>query len=125
MNTKVETINTKLDIAKLGIALIVVVAGIAAFYAFPEQSLLLRVVGILVAAGIAIGISLQTEKGRNTWAFIQDAQVEVRRVVWPTKEETMQTTLIVLIVVLLVSLLLWGLDWVLGELIGYLLGRGG
>ena len=85
----------------------------------------MRVVGILVAAAISIGITLQTEKGRNIWAFVQDAQVEVRRVVWPTKEETMQTTLIVLLVVVFVSLILWGLDWVLGESIGYLLGRGG
>ena len=125
MNTKVESVNTKLDVVKLAIALLIVVASIAFFYAYPEQSLLLRVVVILVAAAISIGISLQTEKGRNIWTFTQDAQIEVRRVVWPTREETTQTTLIVLLVVVFVSLILWGLDWALGESIGYLLGRGG
>ena len=125
MNTKVDTVNSKLDVLKLAIALMIVVVGIVVFYAYPEQSLLMRVIGILVAVAISIGIALQTEKGRNIWAFVQDAQVEVRRVVWPTKEETMQTTLIVILVVIFVSLILWGLDWFLSESIGYLLGRGG
>ena len=125
MNSKVETINTTLDTAKLFVALLIIVAGVAAFYVYAEQSLLFRVIGLLVGIGIAIAIAWQTEKGRNTWAFIQGAQIEVRRVVWPTRQETMQTTLIVLIVVVIVSLILWFLDWALGSMIGSLLGRGG
>ena len=53
-------------------------------------------------------IGLQTEPGRNLWNFLQDAQVEVRKVVWPTRQETTQTTLLVIAVVILAALILWG-----------------
>ena len=122
MNTKVETVAVKLDILKLFIALLILVSAIAAFYIYADESQLLRVVGLLAATGIAIGISLQTEKGRTLWAFIQDAQVEVRKVVWPTRQETLQTTLIVLVFVVIVALLLFVLDWILGGLMSWVIG---
>jgi preprotein translocase subunit SecE len=125
MNSKVETVSARLDTVKLIIALLIVAGAIAAFYIFAEHSLLVRVLGLVAAAGIAIALAIQTEKGRYIWGFFQDAQIEVRKVVWPTRDETIQTTLIVLIMVIVVSLILWGLDWVLGSVIGQLLGRGG
>ena len=125
MNSKVETANTRLDTVKLVIALLIVLGVIAAFYIFAEHSLLVRVIGLVAGAGLAIAIAMQTEKGRQTWGFFQDAQMEVRKVVWPTREETMQTTLLVIIMVIIVSLILWGLDWTLGSMISKLLARGG
>ena len=125
MNSKVETANTRLDTVKLIIALLIVLGVIAAFYIFAEHSLLVRVIGLVAGAGLAIAIAMQTEKGRQTWGFFQDAQMEVRKVVWPTRDETIQTTLLVIVMVIIVSLILWGLDWTLGSMISKLLARGG
>ena len=124
MNSKVETAGNKLDSLKLVVAVVLVVSATAAFYVYPDQSLLLRVVGLLVAVAIAAFIALQTEKGRQIWSFFQDAQIEVRKVVWPTREETVQTTLIVILMVILIAIFLWLLDMFLGWSIGLLLGRG-
>jgi preprotein translocase subunit SecE len=125
MNTKVETVAVKLDILKLFIAVLILVAAVAGFYIFADESQLLRVVGLLAASGVAIGIALQTEKGRTLWAFIQDAQVEVRKVVWPTRQETLQTTGIVIIAVIFFAIVLGILDWGLGAAIESIIGQGG
>ena len=120
-----ETINVKFDLVKLVIAALVVVAAVVGFYIFDDQSTPLRVAGLLVAVGVAAWIGLQTEPGRNFWDFLQDAQVEVRKVVWPTRQETTQTTLLVIVVVILAALILWGLDTVLGWAIRQLIGGPG
>ncbi len=125
MNTKVETVAVKLDILKLATALIILASAIAAFYIYADESQLLRVVGLLAASGIAVTIALQTEKGRTLWAFIQDAQVEVRKVVWPTRQETLQTTAIVIIAVIVFAIILGILDWGLGAAIESIIGQGG
>jgi preprotein translocase subunit SecE len=120
-----ETVNVKFDLVKLVIAALVVIAAVAGFYIFADQSTPLRVAGLLVAAGVAAWIGLQTEPGRNLWNFLQDAQVEVRKVVWPTRQETTQTTLLVIAVVILAALILWGLDSVLRWAIRLLIGGPG
>lgn len=125
MNSKAETTGGKLDSIKLIVALVMVVAATAGFYLYPEQSLLLRVGGLLAVIAIAVVIASQTEKGRQIWSFFQDAQIEVRKVVWPTREETVQTTLIVILMVILIALFLWLLDMFLGWSVGLLLGQGG
>ena len=124
MNTRVETVRVKLDILKLTIALLILASAIAAFYFYADESQLLRVVGLLAATGVSIGIALQTEKGRTLWAFIQDAQVEVRKVVWPTRQETFQTTAIVIIAVIVFAIILGILDWGLGAAIKSIIGQG-
>ncbi len=125
MNSKIETVENSMDSIRLVIALLIVVAAIVAFYVYPEQSTLLRVGGLLLVASVAVGISLQTEKGRNIWGFFHGAQIEVRKVIWPTRQETVQTTLIVVLVVILVSMILWLLDMFLGWTIGALMGQRG
>ena len=122
MNLKTEVAGGVLDTVKLVIALLIAVTALAAFYIFADQSLLYRVLGLLTAAGIAVAVALQTEKGRYILGFFQDAQVEVRKVVWPTREETTQTTLIVIAVVVIVSIILWLLDMFLGWSVGLLIG---
>ncbi|MEE9160254.1 MAG: preprotein translocase subunit SecE [Gammaproteobacteria bacterium] len=126
MNSKIETIDSSsMDTVKLVIALLVAVAAMVAFYIYPEQSMLFRVGGLLLGGGIAIAIALQTVKGRNIWGFFHGAQIEVRKVVWPTRQETVQTTLIVVLVVILISIILWLLDMFLGWTIGTLMGQRG
>jgi len=114
-----------MDKVKLAVAALLLVGGISAFYWFAEQSMLLRVVGLLVFAGVAIAVAYQTVVGRQTWGYISDAKTEVRKVVWPTRKETTQTTLIVLVVVFIVAVFLWLLDSLLMWLMQLLTGQGG
>lgn len=120
-----ETVNVKFDLVKMVIAVLVVIAAVAGFYVFEDQSTPLRVAGLLAATGVAAWIGLQTEPGRRFWTFLQDAQLEVRKVVWPTRRETVQTTLLVIGVVILAALILWGLDAVLGWAVRLLIGGPG
>jgi len=122
MNSNVETPHAALDTVKLAVALLLVVGGIAAFYIFADVSKLTRVLGLLGAVVVAVAIAMQTEKGRALWGFAGDVQVEVRKVVWPTRQETLQTTLAVLVVVAISAIILWLLDMVLGVFIRWLMG---
>ncbi len=126
MNSKVETAgSSRLDTIKIAVSILIVASATALFYLYSEHSLLLRVVGLLAAIVVAVLITLKSEKGRQLWGFVQDAQTEVRKVVWPTREETLQTTMIVILMVIVIAIFLWLLDMFLGWSIGLLLGRGG
>ena len=125
MSSNVETVNVKLDTLKLAIAVLVVISTIAGFYVFSEHSFLLRLGGLVIGIAVSIGIAMQTEKGRRLWIFCQDSQIEVRKVVWPTRQETLQTTMIVILVVIIVSIILWLLDMFLGWSVRSLMGQGG
>lgn len=104
-----------MDTVKLAISATTVAAAVVGFYYYADHSLLVRVVALLVAFGVSIAIGLQTEKGRLLAAFVRDAQIETRKVVWPTRQESLQTTLIVFVVVVLTGFFLWlldmGLNW--------------
>jgi preprotein translocase subunit SecE len=125
MSSNVETVNVKLDTLKLVIAVLVAISTIAGFYVFSEHSFLLRLGGLVIGVAVSIGIALQTDKGRSLWIFFQDSQIEVRKVVWPTRQETLQTTMIVILVVIVVSIILWLLDMFLGWSVRSLMGQGG
>ncbi len=99
-----------IDKLKFVLVALIVVVSLGSFYYFSEQSMLLRVIGLLVALGAVITIMLQTEMGRGTWVFVQDSQIEIRKVVWPTRKETVQTTLIVMGMVIVIAIFLWLLD---------------
>jgi preprotein translocase subunit SecE len=124
MNAKVETESGRFDTMKLGVAVLLLAAGIAAFYMFDDQLLVLRVLGLLAVAGISIFIAAQSTAGRGIIDFIGGAKTEVRKVVWPTRAETMQTTLAVILMVFLVGIFLWLLDMVLLQAIQILTGQG-
>lgn len=99
------------DKLKWLVSALLLAGAIWAFYFFSDQAILpVRVIGLLAAIGVITAILLQTAQGRNAWAFIQDSQVELRKVVWPTRKETVQTTLIVVVMVILIAIFLWGLD---------------
>ena len=124
MNAKVETEGNRFDTLKLGAALLLLVAGIIAFYRFDDQLLVLRVLGLLAVAGISIFIAAQSSTGKNIIGFISGSKAEVRKVVWPTRAETVQTTLAVMLMVTLVGIFLWLLDMVLLWAIQILTGQG-
>ena len=125
MSEKVETGGSGLDNLKLGAAILFLVGAIYAFYHFEEQLLVVRVLGLLAVAGIAVFIAAQSSTGKSIMGFISGAQSEVRRVVWPTRAETTQTTLAVLVIVLIMGILLWLFDMVLLAAIQTLTGQGG
>lgn len=101
---------------------LLVVAGVAAFYYFGDKILIARV-GMVLAGMVAGGLLfLTTEWGREFKVYAQESVEEVRKVVWPTRKETMQTTAVVFVFVLIMSLLLWLIDgsllWIMKKLIG-------
>ena len=124
MNAKTETENSGLDTVKLIAAVLVLLAGFAGFYYFSEQHIVLRVLGILSMVGLSAFIALQTAVGRGFWGFIGESRTEVRKVVWPTRQETIQTSLIVLVAVILVGIMLWLMDMFLLWAVRLLTGQG-
>jgi preprotein translocase subunit SecE len=97
MDAKLDSKPTILDTVLLLLAVVILVGSIFAYYYYSNESVLLRTSGVLVAFVLAIWVAFQSAQGRTLWAFIQASRVELRRVVWPTREETVQTTLIVLV----------------------------
>ncbi|MGF1613912.1 MAG: preprotein translocase subunit SecE [Gammaproteobacteria bacterium] len=122
---EVEGLRGMADNVRWAVVVALLGGAIGLFYYFSDQSLLLRVIGLVAAAGIAVAVALQTAKGRLAWSMMGEARMEVRKVVWPTRKETVQTTGIVLVMVTIVALLLWALDGLLGYLMRQLLGHGG
>jgi preprotein translocase subunit SecE len=82
------------------------------------------VIAALLLSGVAAAVALQTERGRALWQFAGDARNEVRKVVWPTRQETLQTTLIVIVMVLILGVILWLFDMVLMSILRFLTGQG-
>jgi len=122
MSTKAETSEYRLDAVKWIVVLGILAGGIYAnSYYSAIEPLYRALAGVLVAAA-AVVVALQTEKGSAVWELAKEARVEVRKVVWPTPQETTQTTLIVVVAVLIVALLLWaidsGLSWGVQGIIG-------
>jgi len=101
------------DKLKLSAAALIVVAGIAGFYLLAEQSVLLRAGVVIVSVIAAAGVALTSEPGQAAWAFAIGSRLEVRKVVWPTRRETVQGTLVVVAMVIVLGLYLWLLDAVL------------
>ncbi len=122
MNAKSEVASTGRDTAKLLVAVFLLIGGIALFYLFEEYSLLLRVLGLLAITGGAIAVALQSVPGRNVWDFAVAARTEVRKVVWPSRQETIQTTLIVFAMVLLIGIVLWLFDMMLMAIVRSITG---
>lgn len=122
MSTKAETSNGRFDVLKWVVVAIIVFVGVVGNHYFGAESVLYRAVA-LVALGLAAGfVALQTEKGKSFWSLLKEARIEMRKVVWPTRTETTQTTLIVVAVVLVMALILWGLDTLLGWIITKFIG---
>ena len=110
MSSKAEAGEYQLDSLKWLAVLAIVAGGIYANSYYAVIVPLFRALAGVLLVAVAVGIALQTEKGAWAWDLAKEARVEVRKVVWPTTQETTQTTLIVVGVVILVALILWGLD---------------
>lgn len=113
------------DKTKLALAVLLFAAGVAGFYYFADQALLYRVLGLLLIAGISLAVAVQTQPGAEAWSFGRTAMVEVRKVVWPSRKETVQTTLLVFVMVVIVGVMLWLFDMFLLWVVRLLTGQGG
>ena len=118
MNSKVErskgTASSSSDIAKFVLAGALVVAGLVAWWWFAGQWAT-PVRALAVIAGLVLGavVFLSTDKGRDTREFLSESRFELRKVVWPTRQEALRMTWVVAIVVVIMSLLLGGFDWII------------
>jgi len=122
MNAKLEKENVALDSLKWVVALAIVAAGVVGNYYFSAESLLYRVIALLVLAVIAGYVALQTEIGKQYSALVSESKTEIRKVVWPTRPELIQTTFMVVVFVLVVALVLWGVDSLIGWTISSVIG---
>ena len=111
-----------LDTLKWFVVALIFAVGIVANFIYSGESLLYRMLAGLVVAALAAAVALQTRHGRQFWTLMIDARIELRRVIWPSHQETVQTTLLVIGFVILTALVLWALDWGLGKLAKLVIG---
>ena len=113
------------DTVLMSVSVLALLGGIWAFYWFDDQSLALRVA--LVVCGVAAGLGLAwlSSYGREFWVFAQAARIELRKVVWPDRDETVKTTYVVFIFAIILGVFFWALDWILTALTRYLTGQSG
>jgi preprotein translocase subunit SecE len=124
MTARAESTSSGFDTAKLILAILALIGGVAGFYYFADSGLAYRVLGMLAAVGVALALVLSTAMGKSFMVFLKDARIEVRKIVWPTRQETMQSTLVVVALVFVVGLLLWTLDAALFWGVSLLTGQG-
>ena len=122
MNANAESQSGNLDGLKWLVVVALIVVGIGGNVYYADQSLLYRVIGLLVIAIAAAFVAVQTVQGAAFWKLAKEARTEIRKVVWPTRQETTQTTLIVVAFVFVMALILWGLDTLLGWLVSLAIG---
>ncbi len=125
MDTKVDAGDAAFDTLKLLVAGAILLGGIFGYYYYADVSVLIRAVGVLLAFALGVVVALQSMRGQAFMRFVQGARVELRKVVWPTREETIQTGVTVLVFALIMGVFFWLLDIFLLWLTRLLTGQGG
>jgi len=125
MTEQVQQGVTVLDTAKLVAGGAILAAGIAGFYLLPDLPIWLR--WIFVLAGLVLGtlVGLQSAPGKTFWGFVQASRTELRKVVWPNRQETVQVTIVVFVMIIVLALFFWALDSLLGFITRWLANGGG
>jgi len=119
---KAQSRGSSLDGLKWSVVALLLGGAIVGNSYYSDESLLYRVLAFVAIAGVAAAVAFQTARGHALWALLREARVEIRKVVWPTRQETTQTTMIVVALVMLVAAILWGLDSLLGWLVAGVIG---
>ncbi len=122
MSSNVEKASGAVDKLKWLVVFALVVAGVVGNSFYADQSLLYRVLGLVVLGAVAAFVAVQTVKGQSFLVLLKEARLEIRKVVWPTRPELTQTTLIVVAFVLFVALLLWVIDSLISWLVSGFIG---
>ena len=125
MSTEISSEGSSaLDTLKLVVALALLAGGVYGFYYFEAEAAWIRLLGLLAVVAVAVFVVVQTPMGRGLWRFAVDSRTEVRKVVWPTRQETLQTLLIIAIAVLIMALFLWAVDSILFWVVRLATGQG-
>ena len=111
------------DNALMILAIVALLAGVVAFYWYEEDPLALRLALVGSGVVVAVGLAWVSWYGREFWQFAQAARVELRKVVWPEREDTVRTTVLVIVFASLMGLFFWVLDLILTWLIRLLTGQ--
>jgi preprotein translocase subunit SecE len=111
------------DKIKIGVALLLIAAGIAGFYYLQQSAAVLRLISVLAGLLLAAGMFWTTAQGKRFFAFGRESVAEAKRVVWPTRKETMQTTAVVVVFAVSMALFLWAVDASLMLVVNKLMGR--
>lgn len=125
MNAKTDTGPSAFDKLLLVVAIAMIIGGIVAFYYFPELPTVVRALVVIVATVAGITTAMMTTPGKELWHFIVGSRIEVRKMVWPNRQETMQTTMAVIVFVLVMGVFFWVLDMFLLWATRLLTGQGG
>jgi preprotein translocase subunit SecE len=114
-----------LDSAKLVLAIATLIAGVGAYYWFADVPTAVRILMVLAGFGVGAALLFWSSQGQVLWQYIQGSRVELRKMVWPTRQETLQTTLVVFVFVLLLGVFFWLVDMLLAWATRHLTGQGG
>ena len=119
MNAKIEQSqsSTLLDTVKLVVALLLLAGAIVGYYWFDQYPAGFRAAGVILAVLASLAIVSVTAIGRRGREYLSESHFELRKVIWPTRQETVQTTIVVIIVVIILSIILWLIDLLLGWVI--------
>ena len=123
-STKPEAEGSILDTIKLILSAGILIGGIYAYYHYETVgvALPLRVLMVLAGTGVGIAVAMTSTQGKRLWQFIQGSRVEIRKVVWPTRQETTQTAIAVFVFTIVMALFFWGLDsgllWLTRQFVG-------
>lgn len=124
MNAHVEDATSVSDIIKLLVSPILVVLGVGGFYYFSDFQFLYRIIALFIIVSASVAILFTTAKGNSIWQFILESKQEFKRIVWPTRDEAVRTTLLVFVMVSLVGFVLWFLDMLFFSAVQFLMAQG-
>lgn len=125
MNERIETQSSKLNAIKWSFIAVIFIASLVLNSYYQMIPLPLRVIGWIIIFSVMLGIASLTSQGKKTIEFSKEARTELRKVIWPTRQETIQTTLMVIVFVTIMGLFLWALDSILLWVVGFLTGQRG
>lgn len=111
-----------MDKIKIAVAVLLVAAGMGGFYYLQESATVIRIASVLAGFAAGVAVLWTTEPGRGFFAFAQESAAETRKVVWPTRNETLQATAIVFVFVVVMALFLWAVDAILLFIVKKLIG---
>jgi preprotein translocase subunit SecE len=113
------------DTVKLAVAILLVIAGVAGYYVLGNQSAWLRWLAVAAGLALAAAVIAFSKYGTALKQFMADSRVELRKIVWPNRQETGMTTLVVFVFLVIAAFFFWGLDLALAWATRALTGQGG